>query len=61
MAAALNDVSYAEPSSDFPTDEDVSPCSALARGVPAVVVGLVVGLIAVVAYRACSRARREAG
>jgi hypothetical protein len=62
MAASLHDLPHAEPSSDFPTDEDVSPCARLSRvASAAVAVGLVIAVIAFIAGRAWSRRRRDVG
>ncbi|HEX6331277.1 MAG TPA: hypothetical protein VF129_08335 [Actinomycetota bacterium] len=57
MAASLHDLPRAEPSSDFPTDEDVSPCS-FPRGASVVAIAVVVGVIAFLAGRAWTRRRR---
>jgi hypothetical protein len=60
MAASLNDLSHAEPSSDFPTDEDVNPCARITRATSAAVaIGVVVAVIAFLIGRALARRRAE--
>jgi hypothetical protein len=59
MAASLNDLSHAEPSSDFPTDEDVNPCARITRATSAAVAIGVVVVIAFLIGRALARRRDE--
>jgi hypothetical protein len=58
MAVSISEVSHAEPSSDFPTQEDCGPCARLPRGAKlACAVGfvLVIGLVGFLFGRARTR------
>ena len=58
MAASLHDQSHAEPSSDFPTDEDVNPCAGITRTTSAAAaIGVVMAVIAFLIGRAMARRR----
>ncbi|MGZ5291528.1 MAG: hypothetical protein ACXWXQ_03600 [Actinomycetota bacterium] len=61
MAISIDDATSAEPSSDFPTDDDCGPCSRMPRGAAlggTIGVALALGLIGFLIGRA--RARRAA-
>jgi hypothetical protein len=61
MAVSIDNLSNAEPSSDFPTEDDSGPCSRLSRGSGiACVIGfaLVVGAIAFLLGRSIARRSR---
>ena len=59
MAVSISEVSHAEPSSDFPTDEDCARCGRVSRGAKllcAIGCVLAIGLVAYLLGRA--RAKR---